>query len=56
MKRRHRRLLFNLFAFSLLAIAVYLNIYRMYDGDAPNANAAAKSIVKTTVTSNKTNN
>ena len=31
MRRRHRRKLFNVFAFLLLAIAVYLNIFRMND-------------------------
>jgi len=29
MRRRHRRVLFNVFAFSLLGIAVYLNMFRM---------------------------
>jgi hypothetical protein len=56
MKRRHRRLLFNLFAFSLLGIAVYLNVYRINDGDRPATNSVAKSIVKTPVRTNKTNN
>lgn len=31
MKRRHRRVLFNLFAFSLLGIAIYLNMFCMND-------------------------
>lgn len=31
MRRRHRRVLFNLFAFSLLGIAVYLNMFCMND-------------------------
>jgi hypothetical protein len=31
MRRRHRRVLFNLFAFSLLGVAVYLNIFRMQE-------------------------
>ena len=31
MRRRHRRVLFNLFAFLLLGIAIYLNMYRMND-------------------------
>lgn len=48
MRRRHRRVLFNLFAFALLGIAVYLNIYRMHDADtASNKNSTTKSIVKT---------
>jgi hypothetical protein len=34
MRRRHRRLL-NLFAFMLLGIAVYLNMFRMDDGTTP---------------------
>jgi len=29
MKRRHRRVLFNLFAFSLLGLSVYLNVFCM---------------------------
>ena len=36
MRRRHRRVLFNLFAFSLLGAAVYLNIFRMNDGNDRN--------------------
>jgi hypothetical protein len=31
MKRRHRRLL-NIFALSLLAVAIYLNVYHVDDG------------------------
>ena len=47
MRRRHRRVLFNLFAFSLLGIAIYLNMYRMNDGKIPsNYTAKNKSIDK----------
>ncbi|MEP6750939.1 MAG: hypothetical protein ABJB86_24605 [Bacteroidota bacterium] len=31
MRRRHRRVLFNLFAFSLLGTAIYLNMFRMQE-------------------------
>ncbi len=37
MRRRHRRLL-NLVAFTLLAIAVYLNMFRMHDDDEIKSN------------------
>ncbi len=45
MKRRHRRLL-NLFALSLLAVAVYLNMYHVDDGNTPGNNMRA--VVKNT--------
>jgi hypothetical protein len=44
MRRRQRRL-FNLFAFVLLGIAVYLNMFRMNDDEAISLNK--KLIVKT---------
>jgi hypothetical protein len=49
MRRRHRRVLFNLFAFLLLGIAIYLNMYRMNDGGIPsNYTAKIKKIDKPT--------
>jgi len=59
MKRRHRRVLFNLFAFSLLGVAIYLNIFRMNDeneGHVSSSNnpARVKSIVKETRSLSKT--
>jgi hypothetical protein len=41
MRRRHRRL-FNLFAFSLLGTAIYLNMFQRNDEDIMQAN---KSII-----------
>ena len=46
MKRRYRRRLFNLFAFSLLGIAVYLNLYRMHDEQPVSRYNTSKSVVK----------
>jgi cbb3-type cytochrome oxidase subunit 3 len=49
MRRRHRRVLFNVFAFSLLAIAVYLNMFRMNDKTAFSYAKQNRVIIKETV-------
>ena len=52
MRRRQRRLLFNLFAFSLLGLAVYLNMYRMNDKTEYSVARQNKSIAKGTIETN----
>lgn len=52
MRRRHRRLLFNLFAFSLLALAVYVNMYRLNDKTESSVDKQNKLIAKGTVKTN----
>ena len=48
MRRRHRRALFNVFAFSLLGIAVYLNLFKSHEANTPASNSYQKNIVKST--------
>jgi hypothetical protein len=42
MKRRHRRVLFNVFAFSLLGVSVYLNMFCMDNQNSLSFTAPAK--------------
>ncbi|MEP7277927.1 MAG: hypothetical protein ABI813_04730 [Bacteroidota bacterium] len=46
MKRRHRRVLFNLFAFSLLGAALYLNMFKVSDANPLNTRIIVQTVVK----------